>query len=109
MPGTNINSQGAAPEILERVLGSMTSAHLAPRSAAPAWNQAGATAWLVITFPFDKSGAAAVSQVRVDVGQPTIGLAPDPAVRVQALRAWIASLPPVPHIPLAALDRDQIY
>ena len=106
----NLNAQSAEPEILERVLGSMTSAYLAPASAPPIWDQASATAWLVISLPLDRSGgSAAVSQVRVGIDRPATDRAADPAARVRALRDWIASLPPVPHIPLAALDRDELY
>ena len=33
----------------------------------------------------------------------------DSIERVHALRAWIDSLPTVPHIPLEALDRGELY
>jgi hypothetical protein len=63
----------------------------------------------VIALPFSREGDAALTlALRVEVEAPTTA-AGDPAARVLALRAWLDSLPPVPPIPLEALDRGNLY
>ena len=63
-----------------------------------------------VVLPFPRAGDAAItSVVSVSIDRPAEAAPEGAAERVRALRAWIDSLPPVPPVPLEALDRSALY
>ncbi len=60
----------------------------------------------VPAFDFDTYARPTLTAVRVVIGPRE---APATLPRWEALRAWIASLPEIPALPLAAIDRDTVY
>lgn len=75
----------------------------------PMW-QPERTAWFDIVLPFLPEGRTmTLVQVQSRVGEPPVFAAEDVAARLRAFHDWLDSIPPVPHIPLEALDRDNLY
>jgi hypothetical protein len=95
-------------DMTHAILFALTGAAAGPME--PAATQ-GSTPITVVLLPFPKGGEAAATatlSVGIDRGKEEKVLA-GPSERVRALRAWIDSLPPVPHVPQTALDRDNLY
>lgn len=115
MPSTYLNGYRTDPQIPARLLNvesthSLSTTYQMQDQAEPVWGEPGGPGWLGIVLPFDKiGGAATIAQLWVRIDRPEHLITTDPAERVRALRAWIDSLPTVPHVPLEALDRGELY
>jgi len=75
----------------------------------PMWQREG-TAWFTVVLPFLSEGRTrTLAQVQSRVGEQPVFAAQDVVARLRAFHDWLDSLPPVPHIPLEALDRGNLY
>jgi len=85
------------------------STYRIPEQAGPVGGKAEAD-WPGISLPFDRIDRyVTIAQLKVHIDTPEQTMATDSAERVRALRAWIDSLPTVPHVPLETLDRGELY
>jgi hypothetical protein len=75
----------------------------------PMWQQA-RPAWFDIELPFlAERRTTTLVQVQTRVGEQPVLTTQDAAAKLRAFHDWLDSLPPVPHIPFEALDRDNLY
>jgi len=115
MPSTYLSGYRADARIPARLLNvepthSLSTIYRMPEQAEPVWGETAGADRLGIILPFNPmGGAATIAQPKVRIGELKQTMATDPAERVRALRAWIDSLPTVPHVPLEALDRGELY
>lgn len=78
-------------------------------SFEPTWWREGSAPFAGVLSFFIEESAATLIQVQSKVGEQPAFAVQDVAARLRAFHGWLDSLPPVPHISLEALDRDDLY
>jgi hypothetical protein len=76
----------------------------------PIWADAKYSDWFDIILPLaGRRSATASVEMRAPVNASKVAPESSTTARLRAFHDWLDSLPPVPHIPLEALDREHLY